>query len=254
MRTYAISNQKGGAGKTTMAVNLSAALADRDLRVLLIDLDPQASSSGWFGIEGTEDFYEVLTDEEPMKSVISETSVSNLDFVASSDWLLKAEKFLSGEVGAEKVLRERIGELPDDEWDLVMIDCAPSLGTLTVNAFAAADSVLVPVQARVIVLNGLAKLMNTIDVVQERLNESLEIGGIVANQVDRRTKHAQEVVEKLRDRFDDLVYETVIRENIRLAEAPSYHQPITEYDPSSYGAEDYHDLADEFLDREGLEV
>lgn len=253
MQTYAISNQKGGAGKTTMAVNLSAALADRGLRVLLIDLDPQASSSGWFGIQGTEDFYEVLTDNKNLGSVVSETTVSNLDFVASSDWLLKAEKFLSGEVGAEKVLRERIQELPKD-WDLVMIDCGPSLGTLTVNALAAADSVLVPVQARVMVLNGLAKLINTIDVVRERLNESLEIGGIVANQVDRRTKHAQEVVEKLRERFENLVYETVIRENIRLAEAPSYHQPIIVYAPSSYGAEDYQKLADEFLDREGLEV
>jgi chromosome partitioning protein len=174
-----------------------------------------------------------------------------VDLVPSSAWLVGVEKILAGEVGAETILRRNLDRLPPNRWDYVLIDCPPTLGVLTVNALAAVKELLVPVEAHVMALSGLAHLLKTVEIIKDRLNPDLQISGILACRVDARTRHAREVVEQLRQRSGDLVYKTVIRENIRLAESPSFGQPITLYDPRSAGAADYRALADEIISQEG---
>jgi chromosome partitioning protein len=251
MRTVAIVNQKGGSGKTTTAVNLAAALGEKKRRVLVIDLDPQASASNWYGVtDAGRGLLEVFTDGRNLASLVQSTSAPGVSIVPSSTWLVGIEKALAAEVGAEALLRKRAAALKADDWDYVLIDCPPTLGVLTVNALTAAREVLVPVEAHVMALNGLVQLLQTIDAVKERLHSQLEISGILACRVDARTRHGLEVVEQLRERFAKLVYRTVIRENVRLAECPSFGQPITQYEPSSHGAEDYRALAGEVLKQE----
>jgi len=182
---------------------------------------------------------------------VQAAGVAGVDLVPSSSWLVGAEKMLAGEVGAETILRRNLEGLPPDRWDYVLLDCPPTLGILTVNALAAAQELLVPVEAHVMALSGLAHLLQTVEVVKDRLNPDLKISGILACRVDARTRHAREVVEQLRKRSGPLVYKTVIRENIRLAECPSFGQPITLYDPKSAGAQDYRALADEIISQEG---
>ncbi|MCX8103366.1 MAG: ParA family protein [Candidatus Bipolaricaulota bacterium] len=251
MRRIAITNQKGGSGKTTTAVNLAAALGEKKRRVLLIDLDPQCSATSWFGIKNPDKgIFRVFVENGNVLDIISETNVPNVHLVPASSWLVGAERALAGEVGAETILRRQLHQLPSDRWDYLVIDCPPALGILTVNALAAAREVLVPVEAHVLALEGLAQLIQTVDVVKERLNPELEISGILACRVDGRTRHAQEIVEQLRGRFGNLVYNTVIRENVRLAECPSFGKPIIQYDPRSYGAHDYRALATEVIRQE----
>lgn len=251
MRTIAVVNQKGGSGKTTTAVNLAAALAELGRRVLLIDLDPQASASSWLGIgDGGRGLLDVLTDNGNLADITDETDITDLEAIPASMWLVGAEKALAGEVGAELILRREIGKLPASRWDYLLMDCPPSLGILTVNALAAADEVLIPVEAHVMALSGLAQLLQTIEVVRERLNPQLRVGGILPCRVDSRTRHAKEIVQALRERFGAQVYATIIRENVRLAEAPSFAQPITAYDPHSPGAQDYRDAAREMVAQE----
>ena len=249
MRTIACVNQKGGSGKTTTAVNLAAALGERGQRVLLIDLDAQASASSWLGIpDGGRGLLDMFAGQTEARSLVREASAPNVDIIPSSAWLVGVEKALAGEVGAETILRSKLGALISavpSRWDVILLDCAPSLGILTVNALAAAREVLVPVEAHVMALSGLAQLLQTVSVVQERLNPELEIAGIVACRVDARTRHSQEIVAQLRERFGEKVYRTAIRENIRLAECPSFGQPITQYDSRSAGAQDYRALAEE---------
>jgi chromosome partitioning protein len=182
--------------------------------------------------------------------VVTNTSVAGVDIVPSSSWLVGAEKFLAGEVGAETILRRNLEALTEGRWDYALVDCPPTLGVLTVNALAATSEVLVPVEAHVMALSGLAQLIETVQLVRERLNPELTITGILTCRVDARTRHAQEVVEQLRERFGNLVYESVIRENVRVAEAPSFSVPITIYDKRSYGAADYWALADEVIAQE----
>jgi chromosome partitioning protein len=255
MRTIACVNQKGGSGKTTTAVNLAAALGESGQRVLLIDLDAQASASSWLGItDGGRGLLDMFAGGAEAGALIRETSAPNVDIIPSSAWLVGAEKALAAEVGAETILRSKLGALVSaapSRWDVVLLDCAPSLGILTVNALAAVREVLVPVEAHVMALSGLAQLLQTISVVQERLNPDLEIAGIVACRVDARTRHSQEIVAQLRERFGEVVYRTAIRENIRLAECPSFGQPITQYDPRSAGAHDYRALAQEVVAQSG---
>jgi chromosome partitioning protein len=252
MRTIAITNQKGGSGKTTTTVNLAAALGELERRVLVVDLDPQHSATAWFGVKDAgKGILVVFSDNTGLGDIIQPTQVSGVDLAPSSPWLVGVEKVLAGEVGSETILRRNLEILPQGRWDYMLLDCPPTLGILTVNALAAMREVLVPVEAHVMALSGLAHLLNTVGIVRERLNPGLAVSGILACRVDGRTRHAKEVVEHLRKRSGDLVYQTVIRENIRLAECPSFGQPITQYDPKSAGAADYRALAQEVIRQEG---
>lgn len=251
MRTIAIANQKGGSGKTTTCVNLAAALGEAGRRVLMIDLDPQHSASAWYAIKNAgKGVLGVFMDNGNLADFIQAAPAPGVEVVPSSAWLVGAEKVLAGEVGAETILRRQLERLPPDRWDYVLMDCPPTLGILTVNALAAARELLVPVEAHVMALSGLAQLLHTVEVVRDRLNPELKVTGILACRVDSRTRHAREVVERLRERSGNLVYHTVIRENVRLAECPSFGQPITQYDPKSAGAADYRALAQEIMEQE----
>lgn len=249
-RLIAITNQKGGSGKTTTAVNLAAALAELGRRVLLVDMDPQASASSWYGIkDGGRGLLEALSGQTKLTELVQPTALPAVQIIPSSQWLNGAERALAAEVGAENVLRRRLVDLPP-QWDYLLFDCPPALGILTVNALTAVTEILVTVEAHVMALNGLAKLIQTVELIRERLNPDVALCGILACRVDSRTRHAQEVVEELRRRFGCLVYQAAIRENIRLAECPSFGQPITQYDPKSHGAEDYRLLAEEVVRQE----
>lgn len=251
MRSIAVVNQKGGSGKTTTTVNLAAALAHENRRVLLLDLDPQASASEWFRVTASgRGLLGVFLDEEDLESLIQETGVPGVSMIPSSPWMMAADKLLVDEEEVESKLRAYLAPLADGDWDYVLMDCPPNLGILTVNALAAADEVLIPVESHVLSLHGLARLLETIDVVRERLNPELEVAGILACRVDRRTRLARDVEHDLRERFGDLVFGTVIRQNVRLAECPSFGVPILQYAPRSTGAEDYRSLAASVIEQE----
>ncbi|TAN31382.1 ParA family protein [bacterium] len=247
MRVVAITNQKGGTAKTTTAVSLAAALAEAGRRVLVIDFDPQANASSWLGVaDGGRGLVDALGDKARIDHLITDTSAPGVQLVPSSTWMIGAERVLAGEPGAEMILRRAVEQLPN-RWDYVLIDCQPSLGYLAVSALAAGDEVLVPVELQAMPLVGLAALTQTIERVRDRLNPGLKISAILACRV-KRTSLAREVRDRLKTHFNGTVMETGIRENTKLAEAPSHHLPITLYAPSSSGAEDYRAAAAE-LDR-----
>ncbi len=249
MKTVAVAMQKGGSGKTTTTVNLAAALAEKGKRVLVVDVDPQANASTWLGItDAGKGIFAVLCENGSLKDATRASPTKGVDVVPSSAWLVGAEKALAGEVGAETILRRKLKAVAQ-AYDVALIDTPPTLGVLTIGALVAADEVLVPVEAHVLALNGLAQLLATVETVRDRLNEDLGLLGIVACRVDARTRHAAEVVEELRNRFPKETFETVVRESVRLAEAPSFGEPITSYDGKGPGAEDYRALADEILKR-----
>jgi len=248
MHTLALMNQKGGSGKTTTAVNLAAALGELERRVLLVDLDPQASATAWLGRSPSErGLYDVLTANGNLADLVADTDVAGVALIPSSSWLVGVERALAGEVGAETIFRRALGALPP-HWDLALLDCPPSLGLLSVSALVASRAVLVPVEAHVMAMAGLAALLQTTERVRERLNPELAIAAILACRVNR-TNLAREVVARLRERFGDLVLDAVVRESVRLAEAPSFGRPITTYDPRGAGAEDYRAVARELLGR-----
>lgn len=248
MRTIAIVNQKGGSGKTTTSVNLAAALAEVGKRVLLIDLDPQASASMWYGFKDKgKGLLDILTEDVHVEQAIEKTSIERLSVIPSSPILAGVEKALANEVAAESILKNKFQRLANKPWDFLLLDCPPTLGILSLNALTIASEVLIPVEAHVMALHGLVQLLKTINLVKQRLNPTLEITGILPCRVDYRTKHSKEVIDQLRTRFEGKVCQAVIRENIRLAEAPLHLKPITDYDPSCNGAHDYRELAKEIL-------
>jgi chromosome partitioning protein len=250
MRTLAFTNQKGGSAKTTSAVNLAAALGEKGKRVLVVDLDAQASASSWLGVkDGGRGLFEVFTDNGNLVDLVRETTAPGVEVVPSSAWLVGAEKALAGEPGAETILRRSFAHLPADRWDFLFVDCPPSLGVLSVSALAACREVFVPVEASTLALAGLAGLVQTVDRVRERLNPHLEVAAVLVCRVDSRTNLSRDVVDRIRERFGSLVLKTTIRESVRLREAPSFSKPVTLYAPRSPGAEDYRAAAGELLKR-----
>ncbi len=246
MRRVAVANQKGGVGKTTTVVNLGAALAELGRRVLVIDLDPQANASTWLGSVDARALYDVFESGASLEKAVRPTEVDNLELVPSSSWMTRAERNASTQAGAEMILRQAIDELPTDRWDMIMMDCPPALGLLSYSALAAATEVLIPVQTRVMPLAGLVALAQTIETIRVRLNRRLLLSAVLACQVDIRTSLSREIVEALRDRFGELVMTSLIRESVRVAEAPGHKQPVTIYAPDSSAAADYRAAAQEF--------
>jgi chromosome partitioning protein len=252
MRTIAIVNQKGGVGKTTTTVNLAAALADAGRKVLIIDLDPQHSASTWYkAIRQGRGAFDIFNDPKAdLPSLVMDTAVEGVSILPSSPLMYNVERALAGEPGAEHSLKMKLKQLPVGRFDYLLIDCPPSLGLLTVNALTAVDEVFVPVEAHVLGLHGLDKLVQTVSIVKERLNPAIGITGIVACRVKAQTRHAQEVMADIRGRFPNEFFQTMIRENVRLTECPSQGVPITTYAPTSNGAEDYRKLAQEVIAQE----
>lgn len=249
MKTLAILNQKGGSGKTTTAINLASSLVEQGKKVLVLDLDPQGSASKWLGVDSSSNkLYEVFAANTHLSDIVCNYCVADFDIIPSSPWLINADKALSNEIGAENILKRNILRL-ENKWDYLLMDCPPNLGIMSLNALNATQKVLIPVETHIMAVQGLVKLLQTIQTVQERLNPDLKIDGILACRVNKRTRLSKTIVADLRKRFKDQVYKTVIRENIRLAEAPSFEKPINLYDPKSLGAEDYRSLSKEIIKR-----
>lgn len=251
-RIISVANQKGGVGKTTTTVNLGASLAFVGKKVLLVDIDAQGNATSGVGIrkpDVEQDIYDVLVNETPIVEAILPSSRENLDIVPATIQLAGAEIELTSMMARESRLKSALNEIKE-QYDYIFIDCPPSLGHLTINAFTASDSILIPVQCEYYALEGLSQLLNTVRLVQKHFNPELEIEGVLLTMYDARTNLGAEVVEEVRRYFQEKVYETIIPRNIRLSEAPSHGLSIIDYDPRSIGAEVYQTLAKEVLARE----
>ena len=248
-RIIAIANQKGGVGKTTTAINLSASLTESGKKVLTIDMDPQGNTTSGLGIDKNQienTVYEMILEELPTEECIQPSIMEGLDVIASNINLSGAEVELISLENKEFLLKDKVEKLKS-EYDYIIIDCPPSLNLLTINAMTTADTVLVPIQCEYYALEGLTQLMKTIDLIKERLNPKLEIEGVVFTMFDGRTNLSLQVVENVKENLDRNIYKTIIPRNVRLAEAPSYGMSINMYDKRSTGAEAYRLLAEEVI-------
>ena len=253
VNVISVANQKGGVGKTTTTINLAASIADRGYRVLIVDIDPQGNATSGLGIEKSEidqDIYNVLIDEIPIQDTIHHTSIAKLDMVPATINLSGAETELISMMARETRLKSALDAI-SDQYDFIFIDCPPSLGQLSINAFTASDSILIPVQSEYYAMEGLSQLLNTIRLVQKHFNKDLGVEGVLLTMLDARTNLGAEVVKEVQSYFSKKVYKTIIPRITKLAEAPSYGQPITEYAPRSRGAKVYDDLSKEVLKAHG---
>ena len=249
-RVIAVANQKGGVGKTTTATNLSACLAEKGKKVLAIDMDPQGNMSSALGIDkNAVDYtiYELILGDCTLEECLQSETIENLSVLPANVNLSGAEIELIGVEDKEFILKSYIDEVKE-EYDFIIIDCPPSLNTLTVNAMTTADTILVPIQCEFFALEGLSQLIHTINLVRERLNPNLEIEGVVFTMYDARTNLSLQVVENVKENLKQTIYKSIIPRNVRLAEAPSHGKPITLYDSKSAGAEAYRELADEVIE------
>jgi len=253
-KVISIANQKGGVGKTTTAINLAASLAVLEHKVLLIDADPQANATSGAGFDVRTiktSIYECLVDDADPKSIILNTEVPGFDLLPSNIDLVGAEIEILNLPDREKIMQKMVDQVKD-AYDFVLIDCSPSLGLLTVNALTAADSVMIPVQCEYFALEGLGKLLNTIKIIQSRLNPQLEIEGFLLTMYDSRLRLSNQVYEEVTKHFQSMVFNTIIRRNIKLGEAPSYGKPVVMYDADSKGSLNHLNLARELLQKNGM--
>ncbi len=253
-KVIAIANQKGGVGKTTTAINLAGSFAVLEYKTLVIDADPQANATSGTGFDPrniTTSIYECIIDEVEPNKIILNTETPNLDIIPAHIDLVGAEIEIINLPNREKMMRKVIEKVKDD-YDFIIIDCSPSLGLITVNSLTAADSVIIPVQCEYFALEGLGKLLNTIKIVQSRLNPDLDIEGILLTMFDQRLRLAKQVVEEVKTHFQQMVFETIIHRNTRLGEAPSFGETIIMHDANSTGAVNYLNLAREILQKNGM--
>ena len=255
-KTIAITNQKGGVGKTTTSINLAASLAILEYKTLLVDADPQANATSGIGFDPKDtkaSIYECIIDGTDVESVILKTETPNLDLLPAHIDLVGAEIEIVNLPNRENLMHGVLENIKSD-YDFIIIDCSPSLGLITVNALTASDSVIIPVQCEYFALEGLGKLLNTIKIVQTRLNENLDIEGILLTMYDTRLKLSRQVVDEVKTHFQQMVFNTIINRNTKLSEAPSFGNSIIMYDASSRGAINYLNLARELLKNNNLEV
>ena len=248
-KIISVANQKGGVGKTTTTINLSTLIAKKGKKVLMIDADPQGNASSGVGLDRDDielSIYDILIDEVEFDNVVKKTNIKNLDICPSNINLAGAEVELVSVMSREHRLKEKLDKIKDN-YDYIIIDCPPSLGLITLNAFTASDSVLIPVQCEYYALEGLGQLLNTINLVKKHLNKNLEIEGALLTMYDVRTNLSNQVVKEVKNYFNDKVYKNVIPRNVKLSEAPSYGMPISVYDPRSKGAKSYEKFVKEFL-------
>jgi len=253
-KVIALANQKGGVGKTTSSINLAASLAVLEYKVLLVDADPQGNASSGFGFDVNNikvGLYECLVDDADPVNNLLKTEIEGLDILPSNINLVGAEIEMLDLPNREKMMK-MVLEKVRDKYDFILIDCSPSLGLITVNALSAADSVIIPVQCEYFALEGLGKLLNTIKIIQSRLNPELEIEGFLCTMYDSRLRLSNQVVEEVRRHFEDMVFETLVQRNVKLSEAPSYGKPIVLYDATSIGSTNYLNLAREVLQKNNL--
>jgi len=255
VRVLTIASQKGGTGKTTTVINLAAAMAEEKRRVLVMDLDPQVSASHWLGVtDSGPEILELFTRGGDPLELVRSTTIEGVEVIPSSTYLLALDAQLNKRRKSQNEAitnyQADIKNLPRNRWDYILIDTPPSFGTLPLAALAVGGEVLIPIEAKIMALQGLALIMQTIETVKREYNNGLKISGVVACRVDTRTRHAWEVIDLMRETYGDKVLQTIIRENVRTAEAPSFAKPVTQYANKSTGAEDYRSLAREVIGQE----